>query len=132
MAMRVFTERPATPASVAAVGLRNLSRSFRSETGTYIAVEDICLAAKAGSFVSLVGPSGCGKSTILNMVAGLLPPSSGTVEVFGASLQGLNKRASYMFQQDALLPWKTVQDNIALGLQFRRRRLDETVELARE
>src|SRR4051812_1910931 len=121
-----------SPASVTAVSLRGLTRTFKSKAGTYTAVEDITLEAKVGSFVSLVGPSGCGKSTILNMVAGLLPPSSGTVEVFGASLQGLNKRASYMFQQDALLPWKTVQDNIALGLQFRRRRLDETLELARE
>lgn len=129
--MAIFTEKPATPASVAAVGLRNLTRSFRSEKGTYTAVEDICLEAKAGSFVSLVGPSGCGKSTILNMAAGLLTPSSGIVEIFGTPLHGLNKRASYMFQQDALLPWKTVQENIAIGLEFRRGNRREALEQAR-
>lgn len=120
---------PINPA-VAAIGLRDLSRSFKSESGTYTAVKDINLEAKAGSFVSLVGPSGCGKSTILNMIAGLLAPTTGAVEVFGTPLHGLNRRASYMFQQDSLLPWKTVEENISLGLQFRRKERREAIECA--
>jgi len=66
--------------------------------------------------VAIVGPSGCGKSTLLNLAAGLLPPTDGVVRVFGQPLVGLNRRATYMLQQDALLPWKTVRDNVALGL----------------
>ena len=74
------------------------------------------LAIQAGAFVALVGPSGCGKSTVLNLAAGLLTPTSGRVRVDGTELAGLNRRATYMFQQDALLPWKNVRDNVSLGL----------------
>jgi NitT/TauT family transport system ATP-binding protein len=123
-------QMPSINPTVAAVGLRDLTRSFKSESGTYTAVKDINFDAKAGSFLSLVGPSGCGKSTILNMIAGLLAPTTGVVEVFGTPLRGLNKRASYMFQQDSLLPWKTVEENIGLGLQFRRKDRREAIELA--
>jgi len=98
-----------------AVRLQHITKRFAG----YSAVEDITLEVTSGRFVSIVGPSGCGKSTVLNMIAGLLAPSSGVVEVFGDPLAGINRRASYMFQQDALLPWKTVLGNIQLGLTFR-------------
>jgi NitT/TauT family transport system ATP-binding protein len=73
----------------------------------------------AGKFLSLVGPSGCGKSTILHITAGLMRPTGGTIRIFGEELIGINRRASYMFQQDALLPWKTVLENVRLGMEFR-------------
>ncbi len=85
----------------------------------YTAVEEISLEVPTGRFVSVVGPSGCGKSTLLNMAAGLMTPTQGSVEVFGEPLEGINRRASYMFQQDALLPWKTVLENISLGPELR-------------
>ncbi len=87
--------------------------------GEYAAVDNISAEIALGRFVAVVGPSGCGKSTLLNLAAGLLPPTSGRVEIFGEPLTGLNRRAGYMFQQDALLPWKTVIENIGLGLEFR-------------
>ena len=94
-----------------------VSRDFTTPDGSsYRALDDISLAVSAGSFVAIVGPSGCGKSTLLNIAAGLLRPSSGAVRVYGAPLDGVNRRATYMFQQDALLPWKTVRDNVTLGL----------------
>ena len=94
-----------------------VSRDFQTPGGgTYRAIDDISLVVEAGAFVAIVGPSGCGKSTLLNIAAGLLPPTSGRVRVDGADLDGLNRRATYMFQQDALLPWKNVRDNVALGL----------------
>src|SRR5712664_5023325 len=97
-----------------AVTLKRVTRRF----STYTAVEDITLDFPAGKFISIVGPSGCGKSTVLNMIAGLLSPTDGRVEIFGQPLTGINRRASYMFQQDALLPWKSALDNIRLGLTF--------------
>jgi NitT/TauT family transport system ATP-binding protein len=97
--------------------LDRVSRDFTTPAGRiYRALEDISFAIDAGSFIAIVGPSGCGKSTLLNIAAGLLAPSCGTVRVDGEVLATLNRRATYMFQQDALLPWKTVRDNVALGL----------------
>lgn len=100
-----------------ALELDRVSRDFTTPDGRgYRALDDISLSIPAGSFVAIVGPSGCGKSTLLNIAAGLLTPSTGAVRVDGEPLDGLNGRATYMFQQDALLPWKTVRENVALGL----------------
>ena len=96
----------------------------------YTAVQDITFDVAAGRFVAIVGPSGCGKSTVLNMIAGLLAPSDGVVEIFGEPLAGINRRASYMFQQDALLPWKTVLENVQFGLDLRGRPRRESLEEA--
>jgi NitT/TauT family transport system ATP-binding protein len=115
-----------------AIRVRGVTKQFASAAGTYVAVQGITLDAETGTFVSLVGPSGCGKSTILNIIAGLMQPSEGSVEVFGTKLTGTNTRASYMFQQDALLPWKTVEENIGIGLRFRGQGVDQARELARE
>jgi NitT/TauT family transport system ATP-binding protein len=103
-----------------AVEIKNAARWFATSSGgEYRALEAIDLQIAAGKFVSIVGPSGCGKSTLLNMIAGLTEPSAGTIQIFGKPLSGINTEAAYMFQQDALLPWKTVVDNIALGLELR-------------
>jgi NitT/TauT family transport system ATP-binding protein len=85
----------------------------------YTAVRDVTLEVGDGEFVSVVGPTGCGKSTLLNVAAGLLAPSSGRVEAFGAPLSGINSRAGYMFQADSLMPWRTALANVAAGLEFR-------------
>jgi len=100
-----------------AIEFDHVSRDFAAPDGRpYRALDDISFSVSAGAFVAIVGPSGCGKSTLLNIAAGLLAPSAGGVRVDGEALAGLNRRATYMFQQDALLPWKTVRDNVALGL----------------
>jgi NitT/TauT family transport system ATP-binding protein len=91
-----------------------------SRFSSYTVLDDLTFAIDERRFVSIVGPSGCGKSTLLNLVAGLLTPSAGRIDSFGRPLAGLNRDASYVFQQDALLPWKTVLDNIQLGLILRR------------
>lgn len=85
----------------------------------YTAVKDVSLTVGAAEFVSVVGPTGCGKSTLLNVGAGLLVPSSGTVEVFGQPLKDINQRAGYMFQADSLMPWRTALGNVMAGLEFR-------------
>jgi NitT/TauT family transport system ATP-binding protein len=106
--------------ALADITCRFASRDGRSDA--YIAVANTNLVIGRGEFVSVVGPTGCGKSTLLNVAAGLLEPSSGTVEVFGERLRaadGVNRRAGYMFQADALMPWRTGIGNVVAGLEFR-------------
>ena len=98
-----------------ALEFENISHRF----GDYHAVEGVSLQIPEGAFYSLVGPSGCGKSTLLNIAAGLFAPTSGVTRALSTPLDGINKRAGYMFQQDALMPWKTVFENITLGPQLR-------------
>jgi sulfonate transport system ATP-binding protein len=102
---------------VTSMAFDDVSCDFITPDGsTYRAVNGVSFEVTAGAFVAIVGPSGCGKSTLLNVAAGLRPPSAGAVRVDGMPLSGLNRRATYMFQQDALLPWKNVRDNVGLGL----------------
>ena len=98
----------------------------------YVAVSETSLEIKNGEFVALVGPTGCGKSTLLNVAAGLIAPTSGDVKVFDKPLRGLNRDAAYMFQADALLPWKNALDNVALGLLFRGESDRNATKAARE
>ena len=107
-----------TQAGTTAVALNDVSITFRLVGGgTYAAVEHASLKVADGEFVSIVGPTGCGKSTLLNATAGLFPPSLGSVEIFGTSLSGLNRQSGYLFQSEALFPWKTALENIAIGLE---------------
>jgi NitT/TauT family transport system ATP-binding protein len=94
-----------------------VSRETRSRRFT--AVRDTTLAVAPGEFVSVVGPTGCGKTTLLNVAAGLLQPSAGAVRLFGEPLAGINTRAGYLFQTDALMPWRNALDNVCVGLEFR-------------
>jgi sulfonate transport system ATP-binding protein len=99
-----------------AVALDDTTVAFRlADDRIYTAVKDARLAIGEGEFVAIVGPTGCGKSTLLNVAAGLLKPVSGSVRIFGAPLAGLNRDAGYLFQADALFPWKTAIDNVAIG-----------------
>lgn len=100
-----------------AVTLRNVAITFGPKGEGYRAVSSIDLSVRPGEFIAIVGPTGCGKSTLLNASAGLLKPSDGEVSIFGAPLQGLNRRAGYLFQQDALMPWKTALQNVAVALE---------------
>jgi len=109
---------PAASASAPAVALNDVTIAFRLADGSfYTAVEKASLDVADGEFVAIVGPTGCGKSTLLNVAAGLIAPSSGGVEIFGAPLAGLNRQAGYLFQAEALFPWKTALENVAIGLE---------------
>ncbi len=101
-----------------AVALSGIRITFPSrDAEPFTAVEDVDLSVADGEFVAIVGPTGCGKSTLLNATAGLLTPSAGTVAIFGEPLSGLNRRAGYLFQAEALFPWKTALENVAIGLE---------------
>ncbi|MEH2562457.1 ABC-type nitrate/sulfonate/bicarbonate transport system permease component/ABC-type lipoprotein export system ATPase subunit [Bradyrhizobium sp. AZCC 2289] len=108
------------PAQPNAVALDDATVAFRlADARVYTAVEKANLAVAHGEFVAIVGPTGCGKSTLLNVAAGLLKPASGSVRIFGQPLTGLNRDAGYLFQADALFPWKTAIDNVAIGLEIK-------------
>lgn len=114
-----------------ALALENISCTFVSRddrSQRYAAVRDTTLVAEEGEFVCVVGPTGCGKSTLLNVAAGLLQPSSGSVKVFGEALTGINSRAGYLFQAEALMPWRSALDNVIVGLEFRGVERAEAVE----
>src|SRR5256885_10870213 len=101
-----------------AVALTYVDITYRlADGGSYAAVQLASFDVADGDFVAIVGPTGCGKSTLLNVTAGLFPPSQGRVEIFGASLAGLNRQAGYLFQSDSLFPWKTALQNVAIGLE---------------
>jgi NitT/TauT family transport system ATP-binding protein len=104
--------------SVAKLRLDNVSMRFTTPAGDFQALAPISLAISQGRFVSLIGPSGCGKSTIFNIVAGLLEPTAGAVMIDGADATGTIGRVGYMLQKDLLLPWRTVLDNVILGMEI--------------
>jgi NitT/TauT family transport system ATP-binding protein len=102
----------------AAVDLDDVDVAFRlADGGVYRAVAQASLAVADGEFVAIVGPTGCGKSTLLNVAAGLIAPVSGAVDIFGTPLAAINRQAGYLFQADALFPWKTALENVAIGLE---------------
>jgi NitT/TauT family transport system ATP-binding protein len=108
-----------TAAAPWAVELDDATVAFRlADARVYTAVEQARLSVAHGEFVAIVGPTGCGKSTLLNVAAGLLKPAAGAVRIFGEPLTGLNRQAGYLFQADALFPWKTAIDNVAIGLEI--------------
>ena len=101
-----------------AIALEDAAVAFRlAGDRVYTAVEKANLSVAHGEFVAIVGPTGCGKSTLLNVAAGLLKPAAGSVKIFDRPLNGLNRDAGYLFQADALFPWKTAIDNVAIGLE---------------
>ena len=109
--------KPVATAKPAAIALEDATVAFRlADSRIYTAVEKANLTVEDGEFVAIVGPTGCGKSTLLNVAAGLLRPAAGQVKIFGEPLTGLNRDAGYLFQADALFPWKTAIDNVAIGL----------------
>ena len=117
---RPFPRRAGWPPArgvMTALEFDRVSRQFAAPDGReYRALDDISFTVPAGAFVAIVGPSGCGKSTLLNLAAGCCCHRPAGPRRQDGTLTGLNRHATYMFQQDALLPWKTVRDNVALGL----------------
>src|SRR5689334_16312432 len=125
------TRVPAAPA--AKIELTGVTKRFVSPTGTLnTAIRDVDLVIEPGQFCAIVGPTGCGKSTTLSLVSGLARPSAGSVRVGGQEVDGIATGMSFMFQADALLPWKTVLGNVAMGPRFQGMKKKEAQSEARD
>lgn len=120
-------------AAPALLELRALRVCFPSvDAPPVLAVDGLSLQVFRGEFLALIGPSGCGKTTALNAMAGLLRPDGGEVLFDGAPVRGLSPRVGYISQADNLLPWRTVLDNVAIGLQLRGQGKRQRQEAARD
>jgi NitT/TauT family transport system ATP-binding protein len=108
------------PAQGAAVSFRNVTKSFVSRTDNVVcALQDVSFDVAPGEFVAIVGPSGCGKSTTLNILAGLTAPNRGSATIRGRSVADARLEIGYVFQQDTVLPWMRVRENVEIGLGIR-------------
>jgi sulfonate transport system ATP-binding protein len=122
-------ESRATPA----IELQGVYKRFPTPTGqVYTALRNLTLAVAPGEFCAVVGPTGSGKSTTLTLVSGLDRPSAGQVRIMGKPVQGIDRRIGYVFQNDAVFPWKDVLHNVAAGPLFRGVRKAEAFERARD
>jgi NitT/TauT family transport system ATP-binding protein len=102
-----------------AIALRGVTKRFLTPSGgVYTALRDLTMTIGAGEFCAVVGPTGCGKSTTLALISGLEPPSEGEVEVFEKRVKGIADGIGYMFQADAVFPWKSVLENVAAGPRY--------------
>ncbi|MBJ3774850.1 ABC transporter ATP-binding protein [Acuticoccus mangrovi] len=103
----------------AVIDIRGVEKRYVGRKGETVALQKVDLTIDEGEFVAFVGPSGCGKSTLLNMISGVIEISSGTIVQEGQAIRGINRRVGYLTQTDSVLPWRTVEDNVALPLEYR-------------
>jgi NitT/TauT family transport system ATP-binding protein len=124
---------PAASAATPAIEFRDVSLRFISAEGhATVALRNFSMSVARGEFVAIVGPTGCGKSTTLNMITGLLKPTVGEVRVMGQPVKGIDPRIGFVFQADAVFPWRSVQQNVAAGPLFRGTPKAEALALADE
>lgn len=119
--------------SGATIDIRGVGKHYSARrSSAHVVLEDVSFTVQSGQFVSLVGASGCGKTTLLRMICGLAPYHPGTIQINGKTVRGIPPRVGFVFQDAALLPWRTVRDNVAVGLNevrgnYGRAELDELV-----
>lgn len=133
----VMSATAAPTASIArdtpAIDMRNVSLRFISPDGTAtVALRDFTMSVARGEFCAIVGPTGCGKSTTLGLITGLLKPTVGEVRIMGEVVNGIDPRIGFVFQSDAVFPWRSVLDNVAAGPLFRGKPKDQAYALAEE
>ena len=103
----------------AAISIERVDKRYVGRGREVVALDHVSLEVAEGEFIAFVGPSGCGKSTLLNMIAGIVPMTSGAILHEGRKVTAINRRVGYLTQADSVLPWRTVEQNVALPLEFR-------------
>ena len=116
-----------------AIELQDVQRRFVTPDGRALtALRSFNLTVRRGEFCAVVGPTGCGKSTTLTLIAGLAAPTAGAVRIMGQPVNGIDHRVGFVFQQDAVFPWKTVLDNVVAGPLFRGKPREAAYATARD
>ncbi|RDU22235.1 ABC transporter ATP-binding protein [Anaerosacchariphilus polymeriproducens] len=103
---------------LAVLDVNRIQKKYQAENGEITALKYIDFSVEKGEFISIVGPSGCGKSTLLSIIAGLMKPTSGEIVVNGEKIEGISNRIGYMLQKDNLLEWRTIYNNVVLGIEI--------------
>ena len=114
------------------IEIQGVTKSYETREGSFLALEEVNLDVEKNEFICVVGPSGCGKTTLMNIIAGLNPPSTGTVKVRGESVTGPGKGKGVVFQQYALYPWLTVEKNVEFGLRMKGVEKEKRREIAQK
>lgn len=108
--------------------IENVSKKYQAKNGEVVALTNVNFSVYEGEFVSLIGPSGCGKSTLLSIIAGLEKSSDGKLYIDGEEIEGVSTKIGYMLQKDSLLEWRTIWNNVMLGLEIRHKKTKENQE----
>lgn len=115
-----MNSKKASDGPVPAIELRDVTKRFPVDgSRMYTALSGLDIVVEPRQFYAVVGPTGCGKSTTLRLISGLERPSAGMVRVHGAEVSGIGKKTGFIFQDDAVFPWRTVLDNVSAGPRFR-------------
>ena len=112
--------------------LDKIGKKYQHKNGETIAMKNLNLKVKKGEFVSIIGPSGCGKSTLLSIISGLEDKTEGKVYIEGEEIHGISSKIGYMLQKDCLLEWRTIYDNVLLGLEIKNIKNKENIEYAED
>ena len=110
--------------------IKDISKKYQSIQNEVLAIDNVNLKINEGEFVSIIGPSGCGKSTLLSVIAGLIDKSSGKIILDEEEINGISDKMGYMLQRDCLLEWRTVWNNIMIGLEIKNKITDEAKKYA--
>jgi len=110
------------------VEINNIAMNYQSPNGEIPAITNVSLQVEKGEFICIVGPSGCGKSTLLSIIAGLVKPSSGSILIQGKETASSSRQVGYMLQKDYLFEWRTIEQNVMLGLEISRAGTDENIK----
>ena len=108
------------------VRVEHIYKNYHTVKAETEVVSDLLFSVEREEFLSIIGPSGCGKTTVLSLIAGLMPPSGGRVLIENEQVKGYNELVAYMLQRDHLFEWRTIEENIVLGLQVRKKCTKDT------
>lgn len=112
--------------------IEHIAKKYQAKNGEIVALSDVHFEVEEGEFISIIGPSGCGKSTLLSIISGLEKKTSGKVYIEGEETAEVSSKIGYMLQRDSLLEWRTIYENVMLGLEIRHIRNKENETYAKE